>query len=152
MFNGHDCQWRGPVGDDVRAPEAPHELFNRAWVLTARAESAYISFANTAEFILLTSPGGLPVHVIEWGNPDDTPPRETEVLERIEPFRGRSAQRLAPGGPLREHPRSVKTADGFLTFDLPCSPGDPLPGWPPPEGEAPAPEPDPEPDTRRPIP
>jgi len=129
VFNGHDCQWRGPVGDDLRAPEAPHGLFEGAWVFTARAASEYVSFANTAEFVLLTSPAGLPVHAIEWGHPDDTPPPETGTLERVPAVRGRSLQRVAPGGPLWEHPRTMDTPDGVLTFDLPCSPGIPLPGW-----------------------
>jgi hypothetical protein len=129
VFNGHDCEWRGPVGDDLRAPEAPHSLFEGAWVFTARAPSEYVSFANTAEFVLLTSPSGLAVHAIEWGDPDDTPPPETDKLERVAAIRGRSLQRVAPGGPLREHPRTMETPDGVLTFDLPCSPGVALPGW-----------------------
>jgi hypothetical protein len=129
VFNGHDCAWRGPVGDDQRAPEAPHSLFEGAWVFTARAASEYVSFANTAEFVLLTSPAGQPVHAVEWGYPDDSPPPETALLERVPAIRGRSVQRLAPGGPLVEHPRTAETPEGVLTFDLPCSPGIALPGW-----------------------
>lgn len=137
VFNGHQCAWRGPVGDDVRAPEAGSSLFEQARVFTARAESSYVSFANTAEFVLLTSPGGEPVHAIEWGYPDDAPPQETGIVERVEAARGRSVQRCEPGGPLREHPREVPAAAGVLTFDLPCSPGIALPGWAAPQRSAP---------------
>ncbi|MFG0283198.1 MAG: lamin tail domain-containing protein [Phycisphaerales bacterium JB039] len=140
VFNGHDCQWRGPVGDDQRAPEAAHELFSSAWVFTARAPSQYTSFANTAEFVLLTSPGAQPVHAIVWGSPDDAPPPETAVIERVGAVRGRSVQRLAPGGPLHEHPQAIDSPEGLLTFDLPCSPGVALPGWKPPEPAPAAPE------------
>jgi len=129
VFNGHDSEWRGPVGDELRAPEAPHTLFEGAWVLTARAESEFESFSNSAEFVLLTSPAGLPVHAVEWGEPDDTPPPETQLLERVTPPRGRSLQRGAPGGPLLEHPETMDTPEGVMMFDLPCSPGVALPGW-----------------------
>lgn len=129
VFNGHDGAWRGPVGDDVRGPEAPHSLFQGAWVFTARGASEYQSFSNSAEFVLLTSPAGIPVHAVQWGDPDDQPPPETEIVERVAALRGRSAQRVEPGGPLAEHPQSAETEQGVVTFDLPCSPGLALPGW-----------------------
>lgn len=129
VFNGHGCDWRGPVGDGMRAPGATHSLFEGAWILTARAESEFESFSNSAEFVLLTSPAGLPVHAVEWGEPDDTAPPETELLERVTPPRGRSMQRVAPGGPLLEHPTTMDTPEGVMMFDLPCSPGVALPGW-----------------------
>lgn len=135
VFNGHDCTWRGPVGDDTRAPDAAHSLFEGAWVFTARGTSEYQSFSNSAEFVLLTSPAGIPVHAVQWGDPDDQPPPETVISERVAAFRGRSAQRLAPGGPLEEHPEFAETPQGVVTFDLPCSPGLALPGWPPVETE-----------------
>src|SRR5688572_23128427 len=67
IFNGCNQTWAGPVGDSSRAPEAPHDRFHGAFVFTMRAASSRIGFANGGDYLLLTSPGNEPIHLITWG-------------------------------------------------------------------------------------
>jgi len=118
VFNGLKAQWRGPVGDaSLAAPEA-HPNFERAWVFTARAATRYVSFANSADWVLLESPIAQPVQAVVWGEPDDQPPERTPLVERVPANPGSSVQRESVGGPLRAH----RLLDG-----RPHSPGVPLP-------------------------
>ena len=55
VFNGHDCTWVGPVGDDRRAPPAKHDLFHDAWVFTARNDSNLTGLANAGDWVLADS-------------------------------------------------------------------------------------------------
>lgn len=103
VFNGYRARWEGPVGDTNRAPPAPHPWFEDAYVFTARVGVAYIALTNDADFVLLSDPGGRPVHAVVWGSPEPAPPPGAGLIERVEVVRGAAVQRRSPGSPLESH-------------------------------------------------
>ncbi|MEO1007732.1 MAG: lamin tail domain-containing protein [Planctomycetota bacterium] len=105
VFNGLGCTWDGPVGDEHKAPPSTNPRYERAWAFTARATSKYVSFANTADWVLLESPVGQPVQVVVWGSPDDAPPADALHTDRVDTGGNGSVQRQAAHEPMRAHQR-----------------------------------------------
>ncbi|GIW74866.1 MAG: hypothetical protein KatS3mg103_1388 [Phycisphaerales bacterium] len=125
VFNGLDARWQGPVGDTHRAPPGPNPLFEGAFVLTADVSSRYVALANSADFVLLESPAGVPVQAVVWGDPDQAPPPATVHVDTIADVPRASVQRLSPAGPMLAHDRIDRQT---------CSPGVAFPrppGWDP---------------------
>lgn len=122
VFNGHEQRWRGPIGDQTRAPASRSEFFHDAWIFTADPRSSRVALANADELVLLRDPSGAPVHAIAWGNPAPPPPSDSRLIESTRAVAQSSVQRPDPRSPLAKH----ADLDG-----LPFSPG----GWPekPPE-------------------
>lgn len=71
VFNGFQCSWFGPVGDEKAAASAGNERFGGAWVFTMKAASQYVAFSNTGDHVLLTAPDGTAVHRVSWGEAKD---------------------------------------------------------------------------------
>lgn len=118
VFNGLDARWKGPVGDDRRAPPAPNELFHDAWVLTMHNDSSLTGLANGGDWVLLTAPDGRIVSCLRWGRTAEYPPINDErLVELPETFVG-SVQLDPATGRFREH-RSL----GGRFAALPFSPG-----------------------------
>lgn len=124
VFNGFQCSWFGPVGDEKAAPPAANDRFGGAWVFTMKAASQYVAFSNTADHVLLTAPDGTAVQRVSWGEPKDRAAfdRVEPLLDDVAPQTGKSSvQRdgLARVASFRSHPD--------LPFDLsgdrPFSPG-----------------------------
>ncbi len=82
VFNGHECKWVGPVGDDRKAPPAKHDLFHDAWVFTARNDSKLTGLANAGDWVLLTAPSGEPIQCIRWGQMAEFPPLPEDELDQ----------------------------------------------------------------------
>ncbi len=80
VFNGFGCTWRGPVGDDRRAPPGRHDLFHDAWVFTMRSPSELTGFSNAGDWVLLRDPSGNPVSCIRWGRMAEIPPVPESML------------------------------------------------------------------------
>lgn len=102
VFNGHGCEWIGPVGDDRRAPPGTHDLFHNAWVFTMRSDSEMTGFANSGDWVLLSAPDGSPVECVRWGRMAEVPPvPEGDVRRAPETF-SESVVR-GPDGSFRRH-------------------------------------------------
>jgi hypothetical protein len=101
VFNGCETRWHGPVGDDHRAPIAPHPWFTGsagdAFIFTARCSGA-VTLANSGDFILLIAPAGDAVHCITWGTPRTRPPPAVALLEEAGRVTQTSLQRESIGG------------------------------------------------------
>lgn len=137
VFNGNASNIPGPVGDSARAPDKENDKFGGAWVFSMRQPSDKVSFANTADWVLLTAPDGKPVQLIKWGEPRVKVPADIPLVEEAPSARSGSIQRTAANGPLAAHP-----TDGSVSF----SPG--VFGTPAP---APKPEPEKKPEAPKPV-
>ncbi len=102
VFNGHQCKWVGPVGDDRRAPPGKHDLFHDAWVFTARNDSNLTGFANAGDWVLLSAPDGTPVQCVRWGKMAEFPPLPEDDLDEAPAVYSQSVVR-APDGKFRPH-------------------------------------------------
>ncbi len=71
VFNGFQCSWFGPVGDEKAAAAATNERFGGAWVFTLKAATQYVAFSNSGDHVLLTAPDGTAVQRVSWGEPKD---------------------------------------------------------------------------------
>lgn len=114
VFNGLDATWTGPVGDTHRAPPGPNPLFEGAFIFTADVPSRYVALANQADFVMLENAMRVPVHVVVWGNPDQTPPTDAYHVDTITGIPRASVQRTDATGAMAAHDR----IDGKT-----CSPG-----------------------------
>jgi hypothetical protein len=102
VFNGHGAKWTTAVGDTTHAPPGPSDAFNGARVFDMKVESARLGFANKADYVLLTAPGGDPVHCIKWG--EAQPPAGVGLVETAPDVTGQSVMRRTVDGALEPHP------------------------------------------------
>jgi len=120
VFNGNESSWRGPVGSESARPREPHDEFHGAWVFTMGVTSSRVAFGNGGDWVLLTDPKGKPVHLIQWGTFDETPP-QTPLME------------TAPAS-VKDSAARATVASGLISHEslspLPFSPG----RFPPPAG------------------
>lgn len=102
LFNGFGAKIP-TAGNENTAPTEKHPKLG-AWVFTMNNQSEYASFANKGDWVLLTSPSGAPVHVISWGEFDESLPTDNElVAETAEPGGQGSLCRYLLGGPMVGH-------------------------------------------------
>jgi len=124
VFNGFQCSWFGPVGDEKAAPLASNDRFGGAWVFTLKAASQYVAFSNTGDHVLLTAPDGTPVHRVSWGEPKDQ-----TAFEKTQPLLDDKAMQTSKSSVQRDGLSRVASfrAHTDLPFDLggdkPFSPG-----------------------------
>jgi len=124
VFNGFQCSWFGPVGDDKAAPLAMNDRFGNAWVFTMKAASQYVAFSNTGDHVLLTGPDGSAVHRVSWGDPKDQ-----GAFDRVEPLLDDRAMQTGKSSVQRDSLSRVASfrAHTDLPFDMggdkPFSPG-----------------------------
>jgi hypothetical protein len=102
VFNGHQQNWSGPVGDSARAaPGNPR--FAGARVFTMNNVSARSGLANTSDCVILWNPAGQPIHAVCWG--DAAAPATTAIVEQAPAIKDQSITRLSVGAPLVAHPQ-----------------------------------------------
>ncbi|MBC7835742.1 MAG: lamin tail domain-containing protein [Phycisphaerales bacterium] len=129
VFNGHECKWKGPVGDSKAPPDSANERFYNALVFTFKSDTQRTSWANQGDYVLLSDPAGEPIHCVYWGTVEETIPEAAKVEEAPLVFKS-SIQRQHFGGEFFEH---------AALHDEPFSPGKPPEPAPKPRA-APAPE------------
>jgi hypothetical protein len=101
VFNGHNQNWTGPVGDSSRAA-AGNGRFGSARVFTMKNTSPKSGFANGGDCVILWSPDDEPVHAIRWGGA--AAPPQTAVVEEAPAVTNVSVARPAVDAPLSPHP------------------------------------------------
>jgi hypothetical protein len=101
VFNGYNQRWKGPVGDDAKAPPAGNDLFHNARVFTMRTSTSKLGLVNSADRVLLSAPGGDVVQCITWG--DMRAPEGVKLAEAAPSGKG-SATRITATGPMVAHP------------------------------------------------
>lgn len=103
VFNGFRSQIPGPLGDKLLSA-APNDRFAGALVFSAQNQNKGIAFSNVHEWVLLESPAGEPIDLVQWGELDVDPPDDPLRSEEIEEVFPVGYQRLSPGGKLMPHP------------------------------------------------
>jgi hypothetical protein len=135
VFNGHKATITGPVGDSQSAPTGPSEKFGGAVVFSMKVQSERIGFANAGDWVLLSDPTGVGVHVVYWGKFTEKRPG-VPLSEEAPPTTKASVQRKTWAGPFLSH----DDIDG-VPFDpgvykpAPIPPGETRPGEQPPAGK-----------------
>ncbi|HYD01856.1 MAG TPA: lamin tail domain-containing protein [Phycisphaerales bacterium] len=124
VFNGHASTIAGPLGDSSGAPPKGNDAFKGATVFSMRQPTDRVGFANTADWVMLSAPGGRPVHIIKWGEPRVKPPADVLLVEDAPTARNGSIQRTAANGPLAAHPNDAGAAysPGFFAMPTPAEP------------------------------
>lgn len=116
VFNGFQCSWFGPVGDEKAAALSTNERFGGAWVFTMKAASQYVAFSNSGDHILLTAPDGTPVHRVSWGETKDQ-----AAFDKVEPLVDDRAMQAAKASVQRD---SLSRVASFRVHtDLPFAHG-----------------------------
>jgi len=124
VFNGFQCSWFGPVGDEKAAAMARNDRLGNAWVFTMKAASQYCAFANGGDHVLLASPDGSAVHRVSWGEPKDR-----SAFDAIVPLLDDAAMQTSKSSVQRDSLSRVASfrAHTDLPYDLggdmPFSPG-----------------------------
>lgn len=124
LFNGFQCSWFGPVGDEKAPPAATNDRFGEAWVFTMKAPSQYVAFSNSGDHVLLTAPDGSAVHRVSWGEPKDR-----AAFDKIEPLLDDVAPQASKGSVQRDGLARVAAFRSHLDLpfahggDKPFSPG-----------------------------
>ncbi len=129
VFNGFACTWRGPVGDDRRAPPGRHDLFHDAWVFTMRSPSELTGFSNSGDWVLLRDPSGNPVSCIRWGRMAEIPPVPETMLHEAPPVFSQSVV-LGPDGEYHAHTElqgPARYSPGRVPRPTPGTPDDDAP-------------------------
>ncbi len=104
VFNGHNQNWTGPVGDAAKAPERGNDRFHSARVFTMGITSEKMGLANNGDCVQLTAPDGKVIHCIHWG---EAKPSKTALKNEEAPLvNAQSIQRLNAMGAMLEHPES----------------------------------------------
>lgn len=124
VFNGNASTIAGAVGDSSAAPAKGNDLFHGAFVFSMRQPSDKVSFANTADWVMLSAPDGKPVEVIKWGEPRVKVPAGVLLVEEAPSARAGSVQRTAANGALAVHPTdgSVSFSPGLFVMPAPAEP------------------------------
>lgn len=124
VFNGNASTIAGPVGDSSAAPAKGNDTFHGAFVFSMRQPSDKVSFANTADWVMLSAPDGKPVEVIKWGEPRVKVPAGVLLVEEAPSARAGSVQRTAANGALAVHPTdgSVSFSPGLFVMPMPAEP------------------------------
>jgi len=120
VFNGYESSWRGPVGTARGRAGERDAALGGAWVFTMEVDSSRRALSNGGDWVLLSDPGGNPVHLVRWGDFEERPPR-VPLVERAPARPKGSAARATASGPLTSHASLSR---------LPYSPG----RFPPPTG------------------
>jgi hypothetical protein len=155
VFNGHEQKWTGPIGDTTRGPSAGNEKFFDARVFTMNVDSARLGFANKADYVLLSSPSGRPLHCISWG--DIKTPEHVGLVEKAPENERGSVMRRTMDGELEPHPpiEGKRYSPGRFPLDMvrpseakpeemrpiKIAPAKPIPPRPTKKGPAPKPAP-----------
>ncbi len=103
LFNGFRSQIPGPLGDKLLAA-GPNDRFAGALVFSAQNQEKGVAFSNVHEWVLLESPAGDPIDLVQWGELDVDPPDHPMRSEKIEEVFPVGYQRLSPGGKFMPHP------------------------------------------------
>jgi hypothetical protein len=125
VFNGHDANIKGPIGDSATPPRERHPAFGNAWVLTARARSTRAGFANTADYVMLLDPKDQPIQCVLWGDAEDPKLSEGQIclIERVPTATDGSVQRRGIEGGFIEHPPYRPEGAGMEVALMTFSPG-----------------------------
>lgn len=103
VFNGFGMKGGPGIGTKDAAPAEKHARLG-AWVFSMENQSEFASFSNKGDWVLLTSPSGRAVHVINWGEfKEELPEAEELVVERAEEGGSGSLCRYRFGGPMIGH-------------------------------------------------
>lgn len=100
IINGHAQNNEG-LGTSEAAAAAEHPDLG-CFVFTIGNDSQFTAFSNSGDWVLLSDPDDTPIHVIHWGEFEETLP-EAELVETKVSMGDGSACRWYPGGPLAPH-------------------------------------------------
>jgi hypothetical protein len=130
VFNGNASTIAGPVGDSSAAPAKGNDAFGGAFVFSMRQPSDKASFANTADWVLLTAPDGKMVELIKWGEPRVKVPAGILLVEEAPTARAGSVQRTSVNGMLAVHPVTGSVSFSPGVFAMPAAHPQPAPATP----------------------
>lgn len=103
VFNGHDAQIVGPMGDSHHAPKGTNAKFHDALVFHMDFKGRGTSFNNSADFVVLVAPDNKPVDVVTWGDCDPKPPANALRTETVKAGVKGSVQRITADAAMVEH-------------------------------------------------